>query len=377
MLVKRYEANSLEEALAQVKRELGPEALILSTQQKKGGWLKSGRVEVMAAKETAAAAKAEAASEIDEEALKKIFPHRRDGENESLEDVLLRSAGPETADKSIRHTKANRYQEVSGKAVPKKEDTSEVYVESLSRLGFSDISAKEIARRMIFDYPKEDRADVEALARIRARVAASGIQVLNPSLFDARTVWTAIGVGGAGKTASLVKLAISLKRQKYSVSLVGCDHRKVVGQRELAAYARLIQTPYSSEFRIERGPRRVQLIDTPALSFQSPDQNAEIEEICRGTSPVLVLDATARLKEAIRIWEVASRFQPAAICFTRLDLVSQPGVLHDILKTTRLPLLGASLGDSFRTPFQWFESRTLGELLTTPTAAAVLGGGAL
>ncbi len=375
MLVKRYEASSLEEALAQVKRELGPEALILSTHQKKGSWLKSGRVEVMAAKEMAP--KAEAVSEIDEEALRKIFPHRRDSANESLDDVLLRSPEPEPGEKSIRHTKASRYQEVSGKTAAKKEDTSDMYVEYLSRLGFSDISAKEIARRMIFDYPKEDRADPTALARIRARVAASGIQALSPSIFDARTVWTAIGVGGAGKTATLVKLAISLKRLKYSVSLVGCDHRKVVGQRELAAYARLIQTPYSSEFRIERGPRKVQLIDTPALSFQSPDQNAEIEEICRGTSPVLVLDATARLKESVRIWEVASRFQPAAICFTRLDLCSQPGVLHDILKTTRLPLLGASLGDSFRTPFQWFEGRSLGEFLTTHTAAAVLTGGSL
>lgn len=368
MMVKRYEASSLEEALAQVKRELGPEALILSTHQKRRTWLRPPIVEVMAAKE--ATVKPEAQSDLDEEALRRIFPHRRVKDKETLEEAIAASPEPEE-ETSIRHTRVSRYKDLDKKSnVIPKENAGDDHIELLTRLGFSDPTAKEIARRIIFDYPKEDRADPAMLAKIRARVAASSVQTLAPSIFDARTVWTAIGVGGAGKTASLVKLAIGLKRQGSTVSLIGCDKRKVVGQRELATYARLIQAPYSSEFRIERGPKKVQLIDTPALSFQSPDQNAEIGEICRGTSPFLVLDATARLKESLRVWEVASRFQPAAIVFTRLDLLSQPGVIHDILKATRLPLLGASVGDSFRTPFQWYEPRALGEFLTTPPGGA-------
>lgn len=366
MMVKRYEASSLEEALAQVKRELGPEALILSTHQKRRTWLRAPSVEVMAAKEATPAPKQETQHDLDEEALRKIFPHRRGKGKETLEEAIAASPDIPGEETSIRHTRVSRYKDLDKKSteVPK-DNPGEAYIDHLTRLGFSDPTAKEIARRIIFDYPKEDRADAAMLAKIRARVAASSMQTLSPSIFEARTVWTAIGVGGAGKTASLVKLAIGLKRQGSHVSLIGCDKRKVVGQRELATYARLIQAPYSSEFRIERGPKKVQLIDTPALSFQSPDQNAEIGEICRGTSPFLVLDASARLKESLRIWEVASRFQPAAIVFTRLDLVSQPGVIHDVLKATRLPLLGASVGDSFRTPFQWYEPRSLGEFLTT------------
>jgi flagellar biosynthesis protein FlhF len=374
MMVKRYEASSLEEALAQVKRDLGPEALILSTQQKRRSWLRGPSVEVVAAKEAASTeAPKEVKHDLDEETLKKIFPHRRAAEMDSVESLLSQPEAAAPTGASLRERRLSRYQDSAPKAAaaPPTDGTGEAYVSHLSGLGFSEASAKEIARRIIFDYPKEERKDPGMLPKIRARVVASSLQTLAPSIFDARTVWTALGVGGAGKTASLVKLAIGLKRQGYQVSLIGCDQRKVVGQRELATYARLIKAPYSSEFRIDRGPKKVQLIDTPALSFQSPEQNAEIAEICRGTSPFLVLDATARLKESLRIWEAAARFQPAALVFTRLDLVSQPGVIHDILKTTRLPILGASLGDSFKTPFQWYEARGLAEFVTAEKDVAL------
>ncbi len=51
MFVKKFEAESLEEGLRRVKRELGPAALILSTQKKKSGMLGKYTVEITAAYE--------------------------------------------------------------------------------------------------------------------------------------------------------------------------------------------------------------------------------------------------------------------------------------------------------------------------------------
>ena len=52
MFVKKFEAPSLEQALKLVKTEMGPEALVLSTQEKRSGKLFSRRlVEVTAAAE--------------------------------------------------------------------------------------------------------------------------------------------------------------------------------------------------------------------------------------------------------------------------------------------------------------------------------------
>ena len=51
MQVKKFEAKNMEEALSVIKRELGPEAIILSTKENKKafGLLKRPSVEVTAA----------------------------------------------------------------------------------------------------------------------------------------------------------------------------------------------------------------------------------------------------------------------------------------------------------------------------------------
>ncbi len=55
MELKRFRANSMQAALAEVKRDLGPEAVILNTKTfYQGGFLGFGRrevVEIMASKE--------------------------------------------------------------------------------------------------------------------------------------------------------------------------------------------------------------------------------------------------------------------------------------------------------------------------------------
>ena len=51
MQIKKYEAQSIQEALEHIKRDLGPEAIILQTKQNKKGFglLSKGSVEVTAA----------------------------------------------------------------------------------------------------------------------------------------------------------------------------------------------------------------------------------------------------------------------------------------------------------------------------------------
>ena len=147
---------------------------------------------------------------------------------------------------------------------------------------------------------------------------------------------------------------------EYDISLIGCDQRKIIGRRELANYAKLIDVSYASQVSRENGNRTVQLIDTPAFSLNpSDDCNSDLAKICQGVSTFVVLDASCRLKEMLRIVERARCFSPFAIAFTRLDVASQYGALYDVLQTTKLPLLGVSLSASFRTPFKFFEPMEL------------------
>ena len=73
MFVKKFEAPSLEQALAMVKTEMGPSALIISTQHIKGKWFQKSLVEITAALEK----KAHQSPGYDDNTLMELFPHRR------------------------------------------------------------------------------------------------------------------------------------------------------------------------------------------------------------------------------------------------------------------------------------------------------------
>jgi flagellar biosynthesis GTPase FlhF len=76
-----------------------------------------------------------------------------------------------------------------------------------------------------------------------------------------------------------------------------------------------------------------------------------------------VLDATTRLNECLRIVERAERLQPTAIVFTKLDVASNYGFIFDVIRQSKLPLLGVSLSPSFKTPFKSFEPISLAQFI--------------
>ncbi|NBW99547.1 hypothetical protein EBR03_08250, partial [bacterium] len=76
MFVKKYEVESLEEGLKQIRKELGPQALILGTQKKKSGLLGKALIEITVAYEQKEEKKPQT---LDPKMLEKVFPHRKTG----------------------------------------------------------------------------------------------------------------------------------------------------------------------------------------------------------------------------------------------------------------------------------------------------------
>ena len=84
---------------------------------------------------------------------------------------------------------------------------------------------------------------------------------------------------------------------------------------------------------------------------------------------MIVVDALSRLNEILHLVEKAKRLNPVGIAFTRLDLAYQHGILYDVLRASKLPLLGVSLSSSFATPFRFFEPIELARFLLNQTEA--------
>jgi flagellar biosynthesis protein FlhF len=347
MFVKKFEAESIEGALEKVKRELGPNALILSTQRKKDGWFHKPIVEVTAAterKENPASPKSDE-SKMAESKLEEIFPHRK-ADPQSRNRKYIDIEG-ETGDTKAKRTSASRYEE------------------SFLKLGISQDYARELSLRLASDYPKSELQVVTFLEKAKNRLLSAGIRTMVPQeIVSKNTSWVAIGTAGVGKTSLLVKLALHMKNaERVPVSLISIDERKILGRSELSAYAKLIKVPFHSDLATK--PTKMTLIDCPALSLKENEDTAELEKICgNGNHSVcIVLDAATRSNEMKRVVDYSLQFSPKAIAFTRLDLVSQRGAVYDILRSTKLPLLGLSESPSFKVPFRFFSPTELAAYL--------------
>jgi flagellar biosynthesis protein FlhF len=368
MIVRKFESASMEGALQLVKQELGPDALILSTENRKGGVFRKPSVEVTAAFVESPAQKA--IKEFDEEQLEQVFPHRRLGKEQPA--AAVADEEPPPTRRPVSRKTAGRVESAarpSGRAGDARVEVSAT-VRSLE-LSFLDAglapeTAAEFAGRLAMDYRRSERQDPEFLTRIRVKCLAGSMRTLGPEVFDSRRYWAVVGTPGCGKTSVAVKLGISLRARKQNVSLVSGDRRKIVGRQELAAYAKLIRVPFATEVKADRSGARVQVIDTSSLTWYDAEGIGEVQRICRDCNTLLVLDASQRLSELLRTVSQAERLAPVALAFTRLDMVAQTGVIFEVLRAVKLPLLGASVSRSFTEPFRFFEPAEL--------ARYILGG---
>jgi flagellar biosynthesis protein FlhF len=363
VFIKKFEAPSLEQALSMVKNELGPNALILSTQNVKGKWFNKPGVEVTAAFEKGAgeAAAAESAKDsFSEEALLEVFPHRKRHRHVE-EDVK--------ATPTARKTPVNRYAEIAPSAPKVTANVTERNVETaLLKMGLSSETAADIARQLAFDYPKKDLAIASFLDKAISRALVGSMTTLDAGVFEHKPRWTVVGISGAGKTSALVKLALHLKTSGKSVGLASFDKQKLLGRRELSSYAKLIHVPFADGNHGTKASS-IELCDSPAFPLGETHAPAfsEVERSCTERSVLLVIDASMRLKEALRVVEnVTAKVPVTALAFTRLDLISQAGIMYDVLRRSRLPLLGASISSSFKVGFKFFEPMELANYILRP-----------
>jgi flagellar biosynthesis protein FlhF len=373
MFVKKFEAPSLEQALKMVKSEMGPEALVLSTQEKRSGKLFSRRmIEVTAAiekkknqnKRDDTLEKSSSKASPD---LETLFPLSKEEHSSSV--PVNRYKATAVSKSSSQTVKSpQRYMDIdsesAGSPRPLPNFTRQEngkWEASFKSIGISPERAKELSKKIFSDFNKTDLDDSQFVSKAKLKLLSQGIRTLALGEFLKKRAWVPVGVAGSGKTTLLVKLAILARDQEKSVSLISMDNRKISGRSELMGYSRLIRVPFFPEIQ-QSSAEKLRLIDSPALDL-SGGSNSQLEKLCGERSSFIVLDASARLSELMRQVDRAMGFHPEAIAFTKLDHVEDRGVIYDILKNTQLPLFGISKSSSFKTKFQFLNPTELAQFL--------------
>jgi flagellar biosynthesis protein FlhF len=190
-----------------------------------------------------------------------------------------------------------------------------------------------------------------------------------------------VGPPGAGKTTSLIKLALHYGvKARRPLHVISLDTLRVGGCDQLLRYTRVIGTNLRTvdhfsalESALSEHRTGLTLIDTPGFA---PAEDADIEQLALAKRDLpmevqLVLPAYTRLDTAERVVARFDALKPARLLLTHMDTAAGPGTAMELAMKTALPLSFFGIGQQIPEDLQEADKAALlAELIPRERAAA-------
>lgn len=296
MRFKMIEAKSMPEALAQLRATLGPEALILDSQRTATGVTVTGGIEPVGPPE-------------------QPWPHRNSMAFHGVPSALARRL-------EQHHAGFSQWEETPQPA------------------------ATHLGRRVRRIRPQSDPAEA-SLAHSLAKTFRFGTLAWEKPL-------VLVGTPGAGKTLSLVKLAVQLVRQGTPPLVINSDHYRAAALAQLSAFTKLlglqlIDAPTPAALRhalAARRPNMPVLVDLPGIN---PFAKADIKSVrtmidtAEGNA-ALVLQAGLDPAESAELAAKFAELGAASMIPTRLDVARRLGGVLAAAAAAPFTLTNAGIG---------------------------------
>jgi flagellar biosynthesis protein FlhF len=352
MRVKTYRGRDMQAALAQVKAELGVDAVILSTQTVRENG--STACEIMAARdENAAPAPGEAASGNGGEAWQREW-----GE---IKDHLLTLIKPQ-----IDYTRISPRQKLA--------------LEYLDREGVEE----DITLGLFKDLAADKNSMI--LPLLAKRVAVRGMGGENyPEKFQALA-----GPAGAGKATAVVKMALAFKKERpgASVCLAGAEGKSGKGSMLLRHFAELSGFSYadlSDPSKASASPRLCQDFDKVFILLPPTPMSKTLDEhlfaLGFGELPGLTVHVVFNphySREQLR--HFSGRYlggRAASLVWTKCDEACNFGAIVNAACKSGLPVSALGYGDGLKNSFAKASPEVLWRLIfkhQTPDVQAIPAG---
>jgi flagellar biosynthesis protein FlhF len=331
MKIKKFVGQSFKEALETVKRELGPDAIILSSKSVKSGpfgLLNKDAVEVTAA--------------IDETSITTTSHERSasSGPDEILKEIkgIRDEIGflKETLRPIVPTLRIGKEKKGLFNLLMKQGVESQFAIILLERAKESLDSLKQVIRQDI---------SIQGLSPVEER----GLVVFGPP--------------GVGKTTTMSKIAHMLSSKKKVASLISLDDGRIGSVAYMKELSRQLRFPFKVVNNVSDLPKIVYkemsrgpiLIDTPGYEYK--ELLEDIKEIFPSGFPLkkcFLMDASMNTPSALKSWQVCDSGMIDTIGFTKLDLATQFGSLYNISMMTSRPLsfitTGPYVPDDIRIP---------------------------
>ncbi|NLL72045.1 MAG: flagellar biosynthesis protein FlhF [Clostridiales bacterium] len=387
MIIKKFQANTETEAIMLAKDELGKDAIVMNikTVSPKGIYklFKKPLVEVTAAIDD------NISNKYDKGQIKKqTFP-----------DIIYDESPQETVTevKSVKDTfaieeKLNNLQSLLEKQMEEKEENDKIKEENKAinknlayiQLVYNQLVVNEVDEKYANQIMKEIEGTLKRDSSMD-NILSSIYQKIVLKLGQPRTITINnvpkfvffIGPTGVGKTTTIAKIASKFKiENKAKVAFITSDTYRIAAVEQLRTYANILGIPLKviynvedlEESRKEFEDYDLIFVDTAGRSHKNREQRDDIEKLIN-TIPqeereiYLVLSATTKYKDLIKITEAYATISNYNLIFTKLDETISVGNIFNIKMLTNAPLSYATFGQDVPNDIESIDAQSIAKEL--------------
>ncbi len=413
MIIKKFQAPTENEAMLQVKEEMGSDAVIMNIKKIRHrgimSLLKPTVVEVTAAlEETVKESSEQGASTgsagtlnlVADEPMQIDFSEKKPKYNPDIildepEDTVDYKQGLDGA--NAIEEKLNNLQSMLEKQIKKeKEDfkTEESQEEEDETAQFLQLIYNALIDNEVDEkYAKQIVDEMSGAKKAKMSVDALMGNVYQKMILKFGEVAPVkeakngckviffIGPTGVGKTTTVAKIASKLKlEEKKKVALLTTDTYRIAATEQLRTYAEILDVPfqviYSGEELLQAQETYKDfdfiLVDTAGHSPANEEQHADLKHFVNSVNDkvtrelYLVMSATTKYKDLLRIVDSYEDMKGFRLIFTKLDETSECGNILNVRMYTKAKLSYVTYGQNVPEDIQVFDAQS--------TVKKLLGG---
>lgn len=336
MQIKKYIAKNYSSALAQIKQEMGSDALILTTRSIRGQSLY----------DEGGASKVEITAAIDSE----VNKLKSSSEVNKPKTTFKAADFDEEIEPNV---KSLLYSLLSQTERAKSLGLRSNHLKLFSHLVANGVSEKIIAKILskssaTISKGHQDSVKYQCIKTMKRLILCGGGVTVTNSVLPKKVVL--VGPTGAGKTTTIAKIAADLVyRQQKKVALVSLDTFRIGGIEQLGIYGDIMKIPVDAvQNRVElencihsHSDKDVILIDTIGRCHKDHTYSAQLSEVfenLEGVETHLVLSVGSDEKLFFESYNQFLNLGVKRVLFTKLDEGLNFGAILNFSLRSRLPL---------------------------------------